>query len=162
MIYKTSIYLCFKEKIKKYIMKNVWSEQDAEELTDDVFVTYFEKYDLEDKTDILKTLYKIAKNKKGNYYTTHKDLPQIISDELLNKEYFTQMSINEDILQKETVEEINSVLNDECKQIFKYLLEGYSQVEIAKKLGTTQPYISNMVMWMRTILAEKLNWKFRK
>jgi RNA polymerase sigma factor (sigma-70 family) len=75
------------------------------------------------------------------------ELIEIISNSL------SEYNIDGGIIYKE----ISELFNDEQNDIFKYLILGYTQVEIGKIMGVTKQRINQKVEKMRDIVTKYLN-----
>ena len=75
----------------------------------------------------------------------------------LVKEYsflvtYTNPYIEDDVI----LVDVRSVLNEQQRTVFEYLLLGYTQCEIAKILNISQPVISRKITKIRQIIKKEL------
>ena len=81
----------------------------------------------------------------------------IFEDVSLYDEEFIYKNTNEfsEVDFKSCLEDILNKTDDDTKIIIQMLLEGYTQIEIAEKLGFTQPLVHRRIKNIRKLLTEE-------
>ena len=142
-----SIFIAYYNRIRVFIFGYIKSESDAEELTEDLFVSLWEK---KTSIDISKSfnsyLHTIARNAALNFLK-HKYLHTAYVNNTQLSEYSD--TSEEDLIAKELGLQVDNIVDKmptQRKQI--YLLsrkEGLSNTEIAQKLNTTNRNVESQL-----------------
>lgn len=155
----TELYNNYKNPIYGFILNRVSLKEDiAEELTGDVFVNAYEKFD-EQRDTYASWLYTIARNKIIDYSRKNKDLPKEQSD--LDKIYdsdsleiideIDRMRLKDDLLNK------LEILNEKQKKcITLFYLKDLSAHEIGAQLGIRRDAVRQHVS--RGLKKLRRNW----
>lgn len=167
-----SIYLAYFSKLKYFAKVYVVSEEEAENIVQDVFADLWEKKEaLTMYTNLIAYLFTSVKNRCLNYLrhqvVSQNAATQIQESHLLalraslnSLEAFDQQIFSEDDLSK-ILESALSTLSDRCRQIFLMnKIEGKKQREIAAELNisvnTVETQMSIAYKKLRTELKDFL------
>lgn len=140
------IFQIYYPKIYSYIYKHLGHKEDAEDMTNMVFLSCYQKFNEfdESKASITTWLYVIAGNRLKNYYRDKKQNVSMDSEEGLA--FFEALSSEKDeveqaVLMEETMsvlEQAVDSLSEKQKKIIRMrFYEDKSATEMAKILGTT-------------------------
>lgn len=152
-----TIYLSYFTKMKRFAQEFVISEQDAENIVQDMFTELWEKREmLTDQTIRIAYLFTIIKNKCLNHLRH-----QMIALETTNKmqeEYSLALRINLDSLEafdqhifsdqdiEDLIDRALNSLPPKCKEIFiMNKLEGKKQEQIAAELNISTNTVRNQI-----------------
>lgn len=152
-----NIYLSYFPKMKRFAQEYVISEQDAENIVQDMFAELWEKREmLADQTIRIAYLFTIIKNKCLNYLR-HKTITEEASNKI-QEEYYITLRMNLDSLEAfeqqifsdQDIEDlINRALDSlpaKCKEIFiMNKLEGKKQEQIATELNLSVNTVRNQI-----------------
>lgn len=108
-----SIYLRYSDKIYKYVYLNVSDPYLSEDITSEVFLRVWRKWDTI-RTDFIQALlYKIAKNIIVDHYRKKKNRKQISLEESVEKgiEPFYDQKFIENIQRDDNIQNLNKQLN---------------------------------------------------
>lgn len=113
----------YTKTIFNYIKNKIGETEEAEDLTQNVFISFYKAIErFDEKKPVKPYLFQIVKNELKMFYRDHKNL----------------LPLNEDIIfeEKDNIEFdrnfLNSLKNSE-KEVLMMLIEGYSYKEIAKR-----------------------------
>ena len=122
-------------KIYRYIYYRVNQKEDAEDLTNDVFVRMLESLDKQ-QGSFLPWLYQIAKNRIVDYYRKQ-DVRSNTSDVGETIEYFESGGepIDKMFVREELKKGINQLTEDQQEVIILRFIEGFQANEVAEQLG---------------------------
>ncbi|MFA6755226.1 MAG: sigma-70 family RNA polymerase sigma factor [Bacilli bacterium] len=128
-----AIYANYYRLVYFVISKNITVPQDIEELTNDVFVNFFNNFDkLNDKTKIKSYLYTISHNIVINFLKkSHQDIN-------LNEEDFVDVDANKNssFVYSDLITTLKEFLDvSEIKIVIMYDIYGYSLQDISKELN---------------------------
>ena len=141
------IYINNFARFKRFAKEYVLSEQEAENIVQDVFLSLWERRDrINGGINLQAYLFTSIKNKCVDYLRrqlTNKELKHSMEAELrrtLSLNYESLEEISDDIFSENTIEELISKslekLPERCRQIFiKSRIEGKKQSEIAQELN---------------------------
>ena len=141
------VFVAYYNKTKAFIYGYIKSEEDAEELAEDMFVNlWINRNTIDISKSFDSYLHTIARNSALNFLK-HKQ----VQDKYLNElpDWETHYSTEEDYIAKELgllVEDIVNKMPEQRKQI--YMLsrnEGLSNGEIAEKLNTTKRNVESQL-----------------
>lgn len=152
--YDTIFQFCYaKSGINKY---------DAEELTHDIFVLFYERLDILVDDKINRWLYAVAKRKCQEFYRKNKKRELILSMEesynsiddilMVRDQYF---KVTDEEIQKSLEVILKALKEDEYELYYKKFVEGKKHKEIAEELGITVGNVNARSFRLRTKL-EKL------
>ncbi|MBI2328002.1 sigma-70 family RNA polymerase sigma factor [Candidatus Curtissbacteria bacterium] len=132
----TQLYKESFKKIYRYVYFRVYSEEDAQDVTEEVYLKLIAQLDNYDgKESISSWVYQIARTQIANFWKGKYKLDQKFIDELITG----QDDIDEDNQKaKDKVEQILKELPENYSQVLNLrFLRGYSLEECAKAIGTT-------------------------
>lgn len=164
-------YLAYFSKMKYFAKVYVLSEEEAENIVQDVFTQLWEKKELlQAQIDLAAYLFAATKNKCLNYLR-HQSVAQEAADEIRETNRLAlEMSLNSleafeinELSQKEIAALIESALNalpDKCREIFILnKLEGRKQKEIANQLNVSVHTVENQIaIAFKKLRAEMKNY----
>ncbi len=152
-----AIYDQYYNQIYNWSIKKANNKEDAEDLTNSIFLAIFEYFNKDIKVEKLENLiWKIAHNiwsAKAKNYIKEKDNIEF------NEEY--QISSNEEMLDKVIYREIINNLDNigltsnEEKTFRMYYIDDLSLKEISKKIGTTENNIKYYLYSARKKVRER-------
>lgn len=151
------IYDEYYYKIYNWALKKTRHKEDAEDLTNNVFLAIFEYLNKNIKIEKLENLiWKIAYNlwcTKAKYYIKEKQ--NTIFDEKLEPEY--EIPMLDKIIYKEIVNNLDNIgLTDKEKTIFKmYYVNDLSIKEISEKIETKESNIKYFLYSARNKIKER-------
>ena len=154
---KEAIYCEYSPKVKRYISSHLFASQDIEDLTNDVFVKVYEKWESFDKTksSVGTWIYIITRNTVIDYFRTGKsieELPEMLANE---------DNIEEELVQKELLNELAVALEGMDERLRDLLiLRYYSRLSlkaIANQMGISYSYAKVLHNAGITALKEKLH-----
>ena len=141
------IYLSYFSKMKRFAREYVLSDEDAENIVQDVFLDFWEKKELLPlPINILAYLFTSIKNRCIDFLR-HKIVQKEIEDKMqeeyrltLQIKYYSLGELDEGIFETDDVEQLLSKamnsLPERCREIFlKSKLEGKKQKEIAEEMN---------------------------
>lgn len=141
------VYLSYFAKMKRFAKEYVLSDEDAENIVQDVFLVLWEKKELLPlSNNILAYLFTSIRNRCLDFLR-HKIVQKEAEDKIqeeyrlaLRLKYYSLGELDEGIFEKDDVEQLLSkameALPDKCREIFlKSKLEGKKQKEIAEELN---------------------------
>lgn len=136
------VYMTYKNAITAFLFRLTGSEDLAEEITQVVFVTLWEKRAYLDPDQSVKSyLYKIAKNEvlmQGRHSSKYSNLPDGYEEEYTIN---TSHAPDEEYIANETRLLFEIALNrmpEQRKQVYQLKQEGLSYEEIAERLNISQ------------------------
>lgn len=141
------IYIAYFSKMKHFAKEYVLSDEDAENIVQDVFGELWERKEiLELPINIIAYLFTAIKNRCVDFLRRKiliKDIEDKLEEEYrltLQAKYYSLEYLDLDILEEESIEQILSkaidALPEKCREIFiKNKIEGKKQKEIAAELN---------------------------
>lgn len=138
---REQLYRDYRDKVCGYIRSKLGSVQDAEDLTDDVFVKIFEKLDTfdESKAALSTWIYTITRNTLTDYFRTRRtfdEIPETLADDT---------RLEERLLSAETLDALADALQalDERQRdiILLRFYFGKTLRQIAAQMGISYGYI---------------------
>ena len=141
------IYIAYFSKMKHFAKEYVLSDEDAENIVQDVFGELWERKEiLELPINIIAYLFTAIKNRCVDFLRRKiliKDIEDKLQEEYrltLQAKYYSLEYLDLDILEEESIEQILSkaidALTEKCREIFiKNKIEGKKQKEIAAELN---------------------------
>lgn len=167
MTYK-QFYIHWYSRIKHFVRGYVLSEDDAEDIVQDIFLDLFEKYDsLVYRVNIVAYIFTTAKNRCIDHLR-HQIVVQESAKQIREEHYLTMRMkfdsleiLNSELFSENHIEEIiNKALNtlpDRCREIFiKHKIDGKKRKEIALELGLSPKTIENQLTIAYKKLREEL------
>ena len=141
------IYLSYFSKMKRFAREYVLSDEDAENIVQDVFLDFWEKKELLPlPINILAYLFTSIKNRCIDFLR-HKIVQKEVENKMqeeyrltLQMKYYSLGELDEGIFEKDDVEQLLSKVIDSlperCREIFlKSKIEGKKQKEIAEEMN---------------------------
>ena len=141
------IYLSYFSKMKRFAREYVLSDEDAENIVQDVFLDFWEKKELLPlPINILAYLFTSIKNRCIDFLR-HKIVQKEVENKMqeeyrltLQMKYYSLGELDEGIIEKDDVEQLLSKVIDSlperCREIFlKSKIEGKKQKEIAEEMN---------------------------
>lgn len=141
------IYLSYFSKMKRFAREYVLSDEDAENIVQDVFLDFWEKKELLPlPINILAYLFTSIKNRCIDFLR-HKIVQKEVENKMqeeyrltLQMKYYSLGKLDEGIFEKDDVEQLLSKVIDSlperCREIFlKSKIEGKKQKEIAEEMN---------------------------
>ena len=141
------IYLSYFSKMKRFAREYVLSDEDAENIVQDVFLDFWEKKELLPlPINILAYLFTSIKNRCIDFLR-HKIVQKEVENKMqeeyrltLQMKYYALGELDEGIFEKDDVEQLLSKVIDSlperCREIFlKSKIEGKKQKEIAEEMN---------------------------
>lgn len=164
-------YILWYSRMKNFAREYVISEDDAEDIVQDVFVELFEKYDsLNNKVNIVPYIFTTVKNRCIDHLR-HKIIAQESADRIQEEHLLTlRMKFDSlSILNEELFQEGDSIetviakalesLPEKCRIIFvKHRIDGMKVKEIAKELQIAPKTVENQI----TIAHKKLRIELQR
>lgn len=142
------VYIKFRSRIERFLQVQYGcSAQDAEDITGDVFLllyTKWENFSDHDEKAILKFLYTTAKYKAHQFFRKQRKAPATCSidnvSEAVLADESTQIDIeDENKRYSEYVAQIKPLLSDTERITFEYMvIKNYTAKQIARELNTTE------------------------
>jgi len=154
------IYLTYKDSIRYFLQKLLGSADEAEDLTQTIFVNVWEKRDTLDPTKSIKSyLFSTARNSALNFFRHQKVHHRFINNEMYQDEL--DYDSDEAMIAEETaclIEIAVSRMPKTRREVFTLSrVEGLSNDEIAQKLNmskdTVYQHISQALRDIREVLA---------
>ncbi|MCF7805998.1 MAG: sigma-70 family RNA polymerase sigma factor [Candidatus Marinimicrobia bacterium] len=146
-------------KIYRYIYYRVNQKEDAEDLTNDVFVRMLESLE-QQRGSFLAWLYQIAKNRIVDYYRKQ-DVRSDTSDVGETIEYFESEGkpIDKMFMREELQKGINQLTEDQQDVIILRFIEGYQANEVAEQLDKSPTAVRQLqyraLNQLRKMIPEK-------
>jgi len=141
------IYVSYFSRMKSFAQEYVLSEEDAENIVQDVFTELWEKKkDLTNEINLVAVIFTSIRNRcidflrhkivvQETIYKMQEEFQLTLNVKLASLELFDQSLLEEDNIENIVTEAINS-LPDKCREIFiRNKLEGKKQKEIAAELN---------------------------
>ena len=123
----------------------------SEDIAQEVWIIFFNKYEKEEINNINAFLFRVAKHKVIDYYRTKKQQSDLSS--LDNSMDFSSNETDKFILKEEEYAKLKSTLVDDEFEILRLILEGYSDEEIADKIGKKKQTVANK----KSMLKKKIS-----
>jgi len=134
--------------IFSYLKRSTTIKEDTEDILQNTFIKLYKNIEKFDKTKrLLPYLWQIAKNEMRMYFRSKK--PHI----KLNEEIATDIRIDDFI--KEDYRHIIGSLSSTEQEILKLLMEGYTYLEIAKKVGRPLNTVRTIIRRARKKINQK-------
>ncbi|WP_330364314.1 sigma-70 family RNA polymerase sigma factor [Blautia hydrogenotrophica] len=137
-----NLYKQYKNRIIAYISKRISSQEDAEELTGDIFLNLYKNrgsYEKE-KSSMETWLFAITNNRLKNYYRDRKD--EILTNSVEIYESSCEISVEKEVFQRQMKEDISWALQRlserERKILVKKYYQGKGAREIAEEMQITE------------------------
>ena len=137
-----NLYKQYKNRIIAYISKRISSQEDAEELTGDIFLNLYKNrgsYEKE-KSSMETRLFAITNNRLKNYYRDRKD--EILTNSVEIYESSCEISVEKEVFQRQMKEDISWALQRlserERKILVKKYYQGKGAREIAEEMQITE------------------------
>ncbi|NDV58269.1 RNA polymerase sigma-70 factor [Bacteroides sp. 519] len=143
------IYITYFSRMKNFALEYIYSEQDSENIVQDVFMELWEKKEaLTIHTNLIAYLFTATKNRCIDFLR-HKVLVKEVADKLqeehllmLKMNFHSLEALNQDIFYENNIEDIIAkaidTLPEKCREIFiKSKFEQKKQKEIAAELNIT-------------------------
>ncbi len=136
MLSKEEIYSEYRDKVFGYVKSHVNSIEDAEDLTNDVFVKIYSKLDTydESKASLSTWIYSMTSNRVIDYYRTnhiHSEISEDIGDD--------KNTVEEDILNNEALESLAKALKSLPQELMDIIVlryyKGLTLQEVAKRMN---------------------------
>ncbi len=128
-------------RIKKMILKNSGTEEDAKDIFQDTVLIFYNQVKLnkfDESKEIGGFMYSVARNLWINKAKTSNRFIQIATEESLKD---SEKNALEDMISQEKIQAIETMMNqvgEECKTLLKYsIYDKLSMKEIAQKMGYT-------------------------
>ncbi|MDR2917927.1 MAG: RNA polymerase sigma-70 factor [Tannerella sp.] len=143
------IYVVYFSRMKRFAKEYVISDEDAENIVQDVFVLLWEKREvLEIQVSLVPYLFSLVKNKCLDYLR-HKvvaeEFKQELSAKLFSLELIDYSFSSDEEIEKIVIDAVNK-LPDRCRQIFiKSRIEGLKYREIADELNISVNTVENQM-----------------
>ena len=160
-----SLYLHYRERIHRYVLLYVKSNEVARELVSDVFVALWEnrKY-IPEVSNLDAYTYRIAKFKALNYLRVKSISPVDLDGMDIDLFAHTKVTPEDQLISNETIEALNNAVSQlpaKCKIAFKLVREdGMKYKDAAQHLGisvkTLEAHLSTAVKRIRTILGARI------
>lgn len=143
------IYVAYFSKMKRFAQEYVLSEEDAENIVQDVFMELWEKREvLTFQINLIAYLFTAIKNRSIDFLRhklTVKEASGKMQEEYaltLRMKYYSLEVLDQDLFKEETLEDIIedaiNKLPEKCREVFiKNKIEGKKQKEIAAELNIT-------------------------
>lgn len=142
-----NIYTQYYVRMKRFAQEYVLSEEDAENILQDVFLDFWEKRDVFlDYVNVIAFLFTAIKNRSINLINRRLKESEITAN--MQEEYMRTLQVNleslqsmdDEVCRQEHIEELvrNAILSlpERCREIFvKNKIEGKKQKEIAAELN---------------------------
>ncbi len=153
------VYLKYRSQIERYLQYQYgYSLHDAEEITADVFLILFTKwedFESHNESGVVKFIYRTAKNKSMEFMKEQKKKPitcsieELLSVESQNADAFIYLdSEAEETKYLKYIEKIKSILTTQERLTFEYIIEKrYHYKQIAEEMNTSE--INIRVRWCR-------------
>lgn len=166
------IYISYFSRMKMFAMEYIQSEEDAENIVQDVFMALWEKRKvLPYETNILSYLIVSTKNRCLNHLRHEKLVQEVTSkltEELTIEMELKQMSLenlNDALFSEPNLEAIITdaiqALPEKCREIFiKNKLEGIKQKDIAEEMHLSIKTIESQMAIAYKKIKEKLKYYF--
>ena len=163
-----ALYNEFYEPLRFYIAKRIGSVEEADDLTQDSFLTVMEKIDSLKEPAAFKTwLYQIANNKTNDHFRLRSHIADFDTDESLEaaieqaEEYSEPMCIPSDYLeneetQKEIREAIDTLSYQRRSALIMFYYENMRIKDIAKAMGVNENAVNHRLSEARKQIAKKL------
>ena len=137
-----NLYKQYKNRIIAYISKRISSQEDAEELTGDIFLNLYKNrgsYEKE-KSGMETWIFAITNNRLKNYYRDRKD--EILTNSVEIYESSCEISVEKEVFQRQMKEDISWALQRlserERKILVKKYYQGKGAREIAEEMQITE------------------------
>lgn len=143
------IYIIYFSRMKRFAKEYVLSDEDAENIVQDVFMVLWEKRDiLEIRVDLVPYLFVLVKNKCLDYLrhkVVHNEYKQEIIMKLFSLEQMNYSFTSDEEIERFIVDAINK-LPDRCRNIFiKSRIEGKKYRQIAEELNLSVNTVENQM-----------------
>lgn len=143
------IYIIYFSRMKRFAKEYVLSDEDAENIVQDVFMVLWEKRDiLEIRVDLVPYLFVLVKNKCLDYLrhkVVHNEYKQEIIMKLFSLEQMNYSFTSDEEIERIIVDAINK-LPDRCRNIFiKSRIEGKKYRQIAEELNLSVNTVENQM-----------------
>jgi len=155
------IYVVYFSRMKRFAKEYVLSDEDAENIVQDVFLLLWEKREvLEIQVSLVPYLFSLVKNKSLDYLR-HKivadEFKQELSVKLFSLELMEYSFASDEEIEKIVVDAVNK-LPDRCREIFiKSRIEGKKYREIADDLNISVNTVENQM----SIALKKLRMELK-
>lgn len=155
------IYVIYFSRMKRFAKEYVLSDEDAENIVQDVFMVLWEKRDiLEIRVDLVPYLFVLVKNKCLDYLrhkVVHNEYKQEIIMKLFSLEQMNYSFTSDEEIERIIVDAINK-LPDRCRDIFvKSRIEGKKYRQIAEELNLSVNTVENQISLALKKLRVELN-----
>lgn len=136
MLSKEEIYSEYRDKVFGYVKSHVNSIEDAEDLTNDIFVKVYSKLDSydESKASLSTWIYSMTSNRVIDYYRTnhiHTEISEDLSDD--------KSTVEDSILNNETLEALAKALKSLPQELTDIIVlryyKGLTLQEVSKKMN---------------------------
>jgi RNA polymerase sigma-70 factor, ECF subfamily len=156
------IYNKYKSKLYYFAFRYIHSSAEAEEIIQNTFISLWEhRHLLDESLSIKNYLYKIVVNHVFNYLKHEAVRQKHIDYTLLHQTEDTKESVDDAIIYddlKKNIDELIQYLPPMQRMIFKMSrIDGFSHLEIAKKLDISLRSVENHMYRALKFLKEKLN-----
>lgn len=163
-------YIHWYSRMKCFACEYVISEDDAEDIVQDIFVELYEKYDsLVSRVDIIAYVFTAIKNRCIDHL--RRKIVEQQSAGRMQEEYLLTLRMKFDSLEilenelfnenklEEIIDKALNALPERCREIFiKHKIEGRRQKSIAEELGISPKTVENQL----TIAYKKLRVELKK
>lgn len=148
------VYKQYKNQIIAYISKRISSKEDAEELTEDIFLNlYKSRKSYEKKKSSVETwLFAIANNRLKNYYRDQKH--EILTNSIEIYEVSYEVSAEREVFQRQLREDILWALQKLSERERKILVKKYYQGKVSREIAKEMQITEGNV---RVIAKRSLN-----
>lgn len=133
----------------QFIYKKLFKKEEVDDLVQNVFISFYKSLDkFDEKRPVKPYLFQIVQNELKMYYRSQKPTT-VLNDNIYIEDDSRQNIKSEDYLKH---------LNDKEKNIFKFIVDGYSYFEISKftkkSLNTIKSIVRRARLKLKKIIKE--------
>ena len=157
-----------KERIYRYVLKNTGSIQDAEDITEDVFLRLISYDDIFSIQNVAAWLYRVARNRILDWRKKRKE--ELLPDEELLPQMYAMLSDNDnsperDLMRLAISDELEKSLAEmppeQAEAYIETELNGLSVKELSEKTGICITTLNSRKHYAVTYLRKKLGALYR-